>query len=243
VTEPIPATVAQPTAQPIAQPVAQPVAPAADKPLLRGVSHQFAFFVFLLANAVLFLSVEGTAGRLAVLVYGASACFLFGVSALYHRRRWSERGERLVRHVDHSAIFVLIAGSYSPLFLLLRPEGQRWQPMMVVWLLAALGVLKALLWSHSPGWVTAVLAIGVGWSGASYVLTLSNVMGSAALTLIVAAGIVYTVGGLVYAFKRPDPLPKVFGYHEVFHALVVTAGAAYFAHLVLILEVVGAFGA
>jgi hemolysin III len=216
-----------------------------EKPRLRGVSHHAAFYAFLLASGALLLTVNSDAARLAVLVYGASACFLFGTSALYHRRTWSLRGARLIRHVDHSAIFVLIAGSYSPLFILLEADGAVGSafihPLLVVWLLAGLGVFKALFWSNSPSWVTAALAIGVGWSGAVYVPTLSTAMGAAALALLVGAGVTYTVGGIIYAVRRPDPSPSVFGYHEVFHALVIAAGAAYFAHLVLVLDGTGAF--
>ncbi len=213
---------------------------ALDKPRLRGVSHQIAFFPFLVATTALAVLVEGAAARVAVLVYGVSICLLLGTSAAYHRGRWSEAAVRWIQRLDHSAIFVLIAGSYSPLFILLSPESERGGALALVWLLAAVGVLKALVWPTSPGWVTAALAIAVGWCGVTHVSALSAVMGPLALTLIVAAGITYTVGGLVYASRRPDPLPKVFGYHEVFHALVVTAGAAHFVHVVLILARVGA---
>lgn len=212
----------------------------ADKPRLRGVSHQIAFFVFLIATTSLALLVEGPTARLAVAVYGASICLLLGTSALYHRGRWSEAAVRWIQRLDHSAIFVLIAGSYSPLFILLSPESERGGALALVWLLAAVGVLKALVWPESPGWVTAILAIAVGWCGVTHVSALSSVMGPVALTLIVGAGITYTIGGLVYASRRPDPLPTIFGYHEVFHALVVTAGAAHFAHVVLVLARVGA---
>ena len=211
-----------------------------DKPRLRGVSHQIAFFVFLVATTALALLVEGATARLAVVVYGVSICLLLGTSALYHRGRWSEVAVGWIQRLDHSAIFVLIAGSYSLLFILLSPESERGGALALVWLLAAVGVLKALVWPKSPGWVTAVLAIAVGWCGVVHVSALSAVMGPLALILIVAAGITYTIGGLVYASRRPDPLPKVFGYHEVFHALVVTAGAAHFVHVVLILARVGA---
>ncbi|MCA9623683.1 MAG: hemolysin III family protein [Myxococcales bacterium] len=215
----------------------------AQKPRLRGVSHQIAFFVFLVATTWLSLSVRGGSARVAVAVYGASICFLLGTSALYHRGRWSEAAVRWIQRVDHSAIFVLIAGSYTPLFILLAPESERGPALALVWLLAAVGVVKALVWPRSPGWVTAVLAIGVGWCGVMQVSALSSAMGPAAFVLIVAAGVVYTLGGLVYATRRPDPRPTVFGYHEVFHAFVIAAGSAHFAHVVLVLDRAGAFQA
>ena len=214
-----------------------------EKPRLRGVSHQFAFFGFLAATVALLAVVQSGPGQAAVLVYGGSACFLFGTSALYHRRRWSDEGAQRMRRIDHSAIFVLIAGSYSPLFMLLPPEDYAGNPMVVVWMLASVGVLKALFWPESPGWVTAALAIGVGWWGVVHVSALSPLMGRAAAGLRIAAGVTYTVGGIVYALQRPDPLPKIFGYHEVFHALVITAGAVHFLHVVFVLQAAGAFHA
>jgi hemolysin III len=214
-----------------------------DKPRFRGVSHQFAFFGFLLATALLLTIVQSSAGRTAVLVYGASACFLFGTSALYHRRSWSEKAAQRMRRIDHSAIFVLIAGSYSPVFMLLPPEDYAGYPMTMIWLLASIGVLKAIFWPESPGWITAALAIGVGWMGVIHVSALSPLMGTTAVALIVTAGAIYTVGGIVYALRRPDPIPTVFGYHEVFHAIVITGGITHFVHVVFVLRAAGAFGA
>ncbi len=217
------------------------LSPHADKPRLRGVSHQIAFFAFLAASALLFTMVQSGVGRAAVLVYGASACFLFGTSALYHRRNWTLKARMRMRRIDHSAIFVLIAGSYSPLFMLLRPEEDAGRPMLMIWLLAALGIVKALVWPESPGWVTATLAIAVGWTGVAHVPAISAQMGTPAIALLVSAGVIYTIGGAVYGLRRPDPLPKIFGYHEVFHALVITAGATHFVHVILVLRAAGAF--
>jgi hemolysin III len=212
-----------------------------EKPRYRGYSHQLAFFAFLVATVALMFFVRSATARIAVSVYGASVCLLYGISALYHRGRWSEAAARRIQRLDHSAIFVLIAGSYTPLFLLLAPADSAIHPALMVWLVASVGVLKALIWPHSPGWITTALAIAVGWCGVSHVTALSSAMGAPALTLIVAAGITYTIGGVVYALRRPDPLPKIFGYHEVFHALVVTAGVTHFAHVVLVLQAAGAF--
>ncbi len=210
----------------------------ADKPRFRGVSHQIAFFVFLAASCLLFILARG-AGRTAVAVHGLSACFLFGTSALYHRGRWSHKAAGRMRRVDHSAIFVLIAGSYSPEFMLLSPSGNA---LILIWSFAGLGVLKALLWPDSPGWVTAALAIGVGWSGAAHLPALAPAMGTVSVALLIAAGIIYTVGGIVYATRRPDPLPKVFGYHEVFHLFVISGCITHFVHFVLVLRAAGVLG-
>jgi len=215
--------------------------PSHEKPRLRGVSHQFAFFVFLAANVMLLVAVGDGPGRLATLIYGGSLGFLYGVSSLYHRLSWSPAGRRRMRSLDHSAIFVLIAGSYTPLFMLLSTPGSD-SPLLVTWGLAAIGVTKSLVWPGSPKWVTAALAISVGWSVITQVIALATVMGPGALWLLVASGVIYSMGGTVYALKRPDPLPRVFGYHEVFHAFVIAGSLCHYAHVLLVLRAAHAFG-
>lgn len=211
------------------------------KPRFRGVSHQFAFFVFLVANATLLTLVGGGPARLATLVYAGSLGFLYGVSALYHRRNWGPAGRRRMRSLDHSAIFVLIAGSYTPLFLLL-PSPAGGNPLLVTWTLAFVGITKSLMWPGSPKWVTAALAISVGWAVISHVVALAPVMGPEALWLLVASGVIYSIGGTVYALRRPDPLPRVFGYHEVFHAFVIVGSICHYAHVLYVLRAARAFG-
>ena len=208
------------------------------KPRLRGVSHQFAFFVFLAANTVLLASVD-VAGRPAVWVYAGSLGFLYAVSSTYHRRDWTELGRKRMRSLDHSGIFVLIAGSYSPLFMTLADTGTRNEAMWLMWGLAAVGVTKSLLWAHGPKWITAALAIGMGWSAVVYALELAPIMGSPSIELLLASGVVYTLGGIIYALKRPDPFPTVFGYHEVFHACVIAGSLTHYAHTLLVLRAGG----
>ena len=211
-----------------------------EKPRLRGVSHQVAFFAVGLANLALLTLAEGTRAKLAVLIYALSMAFLYGVSATYHRRTWTGRGLERIRRLDHSAIFLLIAGSYTPLFMVLLPASYDGSPLLLVWLFASLGVAKSMLWSKSPGWITTVLAIAAGWCAVSHVLALASAMGSVSFTLLLMSGIVYTLGGTVYALRKPDPLPKTFGYHEVFHALVITGGALHYGHLLAMLSTIGA---
>lgn len=211
-----------------------------EKPRLRGVSHQWAFFGFALANGTLLLQTRGRRAQLAVLIYALSVAFLYGVSALYHRVDWSAVVFQRIRRLDHSAIFLLIAGSYTPLFLVLLPESQAQSPLLLVWLFATLGVAKSIFWSRSPSWVTTCLALGAGWCGVDYVLNLGDAMGSSSLYLLVGSGVLYTVGGVVYALRRPDPMPKTFGYHEVFHALVVAGGIMHHVHVRLMLANNGA---
>lgn len=212
------------------------------KPRLRGVSHLFAFFVFLAANAWLFGSVQGPAAKRAVLLYAVSLAFLYGVSATFHRRVWTVRGQRRMQRLDHSAIFVLIAGSYSPLFIMLGDQQFALDPLVLVWGLAACGIAKSLLWAHGPAWITAALAIGVGWSASLYVAALRPEMGEAAFYLLLVSGAVYSLGGVIYARRRPDPVPHVFGYHEVFHACVVLGSALHFGHTICVLRAAGALG-
>jgi hemolysin III len=211
-----------------------------EKPRLRGVFHQIAFFVFGAVNVGLYLSVEGERAKQAMLVYAASIAFLYGVSALYHRVDWSPSARQRMRSLDHSAIFVMIWGSYSPLFLLLVPEGYDGRPMLWTTIFAGLGVAKSLLWAHAPKALTALLAIAVGWSAVLHAIRLAPVMGHPSVELLFGSGIVYTLGAVVYALKRPDPFPRTFGYHEVFHLFVIAGSLVHYGHTLLVLEKAGA---
>jgi hemolysin III len=191
-------------------------APSASKPLLRGVSHQIAFFI--------------------ALVFGASMVALFGTSALYHRVHWSDAARMRLRRLDHAAIFVLIAGGYTPLFGLVRSSQGGHGALIAIWVGAGIGVLKSLFWSGAPKWVTALLCVALGWMVVGQVIDRTAVVGGLTVGLLVACGVVYSLGAVVYAVRRPDPRPLVFGYHEVFHALVVIASVLLFAHVVLVLR-------
>lgn len=216
--------------------------PPPAKPRFRGVSHQVAFFVFGAVNVGLYAVVEGPRAKLAMLVYGLSLAFLYGVSALYHRVDWSPAARQRMRSLDHCAIFVLIWGSYSPLFLLLVPDGYDGDPMLWMTIFAGIGVAKSLLWAHAPKALTAALAIGVGWSAVAHAIRLAPVMGSPSVELLFASGIVYTLGAVVYALRRPDPFPRTFGYHEVFHAFVIAGSLVHYGHTLLVLEKAGSLG-
>ncbi|MFP6684879.1 MAG: hemolysin III family protein [Polyangiaceae bacterium] len=212
-----------------------------EKPRLRGVSHQFAFFGFGLGNLILFAATTERRATVAILIYALSVAFLYGVSALYHRGTWSERALSRIRRLDHSAIFLLIAGSYTPLFMLLLPADYAGgHPLRLVWFFTCLGILKTLVWPRSPGWITTVLAIATGWCAIRHVLALAPSIGTLSFTLLALSGVAYTLGGAVYAVRRPNPFPRIFGYHEVFHALVITGGLFHYAHLWILLDTVGA---
>ncbi|MDB4994200.1 MAG: putative rane protein hemolysin [Myxococcaceae bacterium] len=205
------------------------------KPTLRGVSHEISFYVSLAATSWLVAIAKGRAQVAACVVYGASIAILFGVSALYHRVTWTVAGRQRMRRFDHAAIFVMIAGGYTPLFALVpSASGSHW-PLAAIWIGAAIGVVKSLLWAHAPKWMTAALCVILGWAVVMPVFERLPVAGTASIGLVVASGIVYSLGAVVYATKRPDPLPASFGYHEVFHALVVLATMLHFGHAVLLL--------
>jgi len=199
------------------------------KPRLRGVSHQWAFFVAVGLGVALVVTAPRDA-RLAAAIYAVSVAALFGSSALYHRITWaSKSARRWMRRLDHSMIFLLIAGTYTP-FALLALHGTLADVILVaVWTGAAAGIVLKLLWIDAPNWLVALTYILLGWVAvAAFPQMLSN-LGIAATTMVAAGGLLYTAGALVYAFKRPDPVPAVFGYHEVFHVLVIVAAALQYA--------------
>jgi len=205
------------------------------KPLLRGVSHQVAFFAALVATAALVARSRSAAAGVAATVFGASLVLLFGTSALYHRVHWAPAARQRMRRLDHAAIFVLIAGGYTPLFLLFPSSSGGHGALWAVWVGAGLGVLKSLVWVQAPKWIMALLGVGLGWTVAGQVFDRAAVVGGLTVGLLVAAGIIYSLGAAVYALRRPDPLPAVFGYHEVFHALVIVASACLLAHVVRVM--------
>jgi len=197
------------------------------KPRLRGVSHQIAFFVALAAGVVLFTLAHDSRGRTGALVYCGSLALLFGVSALYHRPTWAPGPRQWMRRLDHSAIFVLIAGTFTPLGLLLGNDGDR--PLALVWAGAALGVLQSVFWVRAPKPVVAILCVALGWSAFPLLGEVRVAAGASGVALIYLGGLLYSAGALIYSLKRPDPLPAVFGYHEIFHALVIAASVCHYA--------------
>lgn len=219
---------------------ASPAAPAAPvKPRFRGVSHQAAFFAALVACAVLVVRARPGVPTAAVLVFGVSLVNLFGTSALYHRVDWSVEARKRMRRLDHAAIFMLIAGGYTPLFALVPSRAGGHGALLAIWIGGIIGMVKSIAWPNAPKPVTAILCVVLGWTVTGQVIDRAPIIGSFAVTLLVAGGIAYSVGALIYALKRPDPLPHVFGYHEVFHAVVILASVFLYAHVALVLAVAG----
>jgi hemolysin III len=207
---------------------------ATTKPLLRGVTHQVAFFVAAMAGSVLVWVAPGTTARWGAAVYVASLTLLFGVSALYHRLTWSPQARQRMRRLDHSAIFILIAGTYTPLCLLLERATSQ-VLLITIWTCAALGAFQALVWVRAPKWLVALLAIAMGWLGIMYLSELRTALGLATLLWLAAGGVLYSSGAVIYVLKRPDPWPRVFGYHEIFHALVIAAAVCHFVAVTMAL--------
>ena len=197
------------------------------KPRLRGVSHRWAFFASLLAGVALVLAAPSGRAAGAAMVYASSVSALFGVSALYHEVTWSVPVRRRLRRLDHSMIFLLIAGTYTP-FGLVLPGRLALVVLTVVWSGALLGMALNMVWIDAPKWFSAVVYVALGWVAVVAFPALLSRLGVTATGLIVLGGVLYSVGAAVYALKRPDPVPEVFGYHEVFHALVIAAAVAHY---------------
>lgn len=200
------------------------------KPRLRGVLHQWAFAVSVAAGICLVLEAGSARARLAVAVYGLSVAALFGTSAAYHRVNWRRLGaRRWMRRLDHTMIFVLIAGTYTP-FALLVLNGTLGAVILIgAWSAALAGAVFTLVWIDAPGWLTATTYVVIGWIAVIAAPELVDHLGIAAVGAVALGGIFYSAGAVIYARKRPDPAPAVFGYHELFHLLVIVAAALQYA--------------
>src|SRR5512132_2929009 len=194
------------------------------KPRLRGVLHQYAFFVSLASGTLLVLLAPTTKAAL----YATSMSALFGVSALYHRATWTTPARRRMRRLDHSMIFLLIAGTYTPVGLLVLEGTLASVVLALVWGGALAGIVLELAWTSAPRWLGGTVYLALGWVAVVATPQLFAQLGVAGGLLIVAGGLVYSAGAAVYALRRPDPVPAVFGYHEVFHLLVIAGVAAHF---------------
>ncbi len=202
----------------------------AVKPKFRGVSHEWAFFLSLGLGISLLVIADTPRKLLAVGIYSLSLCALFGTSALYHRVNWKTvRARMLMRRLDHSMIYLLIAGTITPFCLLTMTGTWATAILVAVWSAAALGIVIELIWTGSPKWVSAAIYVAVGWIGALAFPSIVGTAGIAAGLLIATGGLLYTAGAVVYATGRPNPSPTYFGYHEVFHVFVIGAAATHFA--------------
>ncbi|NYT93757.1 hemolysin III family protein [Salinispora sp. H7-4] len=207
------------------------------KPRMRGWLHAYAFFVAIVCGIVLCSIAAARSGwspLVSTLIYSLTVCGLFGTSGLYHRRVWSERGFQVMRRMDHSMIFIFIAGTYTPLCVLLLEPRPATIMLTLVWGGALGGVALKLSWPHAPRWVSAPLYLALGWVAVAMLPDILHAGGVTALVLLIVGGAIYSIGAVSYALRRPNPWPTVFGHHEFFHACTLVAAtchhiAIYFA--------------
>jgi hemolysin III len=199
------------------------------RPRLRGLLHQYAFFASLPALLVLLLASQTGRAAFAATVYGLSLVALFGVSALFHRVTWSVRARRWMGRLDHAMINLLIAGTFTPFGLLVFSGTFATVSVAFVWGGALGGILLHVLWIDAPKWLSAAVYVVLGWTGIAAMPQLVSHVGWGPTALLWLGGALYSAGAAVYAFRRPDPAPEVFGYHEVFHALVIAAAVTHYA--------------
>ncbi|MEZ5157821.1 MAG: hemolysin III family protein [Candidatus Nanopelagicales bacterium] len=205
------------------------------KPRLRGVLHTWAVPVAAVIGATLLLLANGARERIGTGVWAMTLTGLFAVSATYHRGAWRPTVKVWLQRVDHSMIFVFIAGSYTPIALLLLEGSKSWIVLTVVWSGAVAGVVTRLTWHAAPRWMFVPLYIALGWVAVTVLPDLARSAPAYANVLLVVGGVLYTVGAVVFATRKPDPVPEVFGYHEVFHLLTIVAAAC---HAVAIASIV-----
>jgi hemolysin III len=209
------------------------------KPRLRGVLHQVAFFVALVAGTLLVIFANGTRASLAAAVFAGSVAAMLGVSALYHRITWSPTARPWMRRLDHAGIYLLIAGTYTPVGLLTLSGAMRTVVLAVVWGGAVLAIALKFAWVAAPKWLAVVIGLSLGWIGVVALPQVWKHAGPAAAVLLGAGGLAYSAGAIVYARKRPDPVPLVFGYHELFHALTLVAVACQYVAIAFFVVRVG----
>jgi hemolysin III len=205
---------------------------------MRGWLHQYAFFIALAAGIVLCALAatrSGTAPLLSCTIYSITICGLFGISALYHRRGWTQRAYMIMRRLDHSMIFIFIAGTYTPFCVMLLPPEKATVILSLVWGGAVLGVAVKMVKPDAPRWLSTTLYVLLGWVAVGVLPSILHTGGVAAFTLMLAGGVFYTLGAVLYALRRPNPWPKTFGHHEFFHACTLLAALSHQIAIYLVL--------
>jgi hemolysin III len=204
------------------------------RPRLRGYIHLAAFPLSLAAGVVLVALSPTEHARVATGIFAVSSALLFGVSALYHRRTWSPGVDAILRRLDHSNIFLLIAATYTPFAITLLPSAGARVLLSVVWGGALLGIAFRVFWIGAPRWLYLPVYVALGWAAVFWMGDFFRAAGLAAFTLIVVGGCLYSLGGLVYGLKRPNPAPRWFGFHEVFHACTIAAFTAHYVGISMV---------
>ena len=211
-----------------------PIGVHPDKPLLRGWLHA-AMFPAAVIGGVILLTVAGSpTSRTACAIFILTACLLFGISAVYHIGRWKPRTKEVLRRLDHANIFLIIAGTYTPLALLLLRQQSGTTLMWVTWSAAIAGITLQVLWPSAPRWLSAPSYLAIGWAAVFFVPDFTATGRIPVLVLILLGGLAYSAGAIVYARRRPDPWPRWFGFHELFHTLTLAGFTAHYAAVLLI---------
>ena len=205
------------------------------KPKLRGYSHLMASSAALVAATFLFLRASGFESKMASLIYGLSLVFLYTMSGVYHVPNWQPKVRLWLRRIDHSAIFLLIAGTFTPICIIALGPSSGSKLLWIVWIVALIGIIKSFVWINAPKWLVSLLCAGMGWISIPYMGELLEKLGTGKFVWLLSGGIVYLIGGLAYAIKRPNFYPRVFGYHEFFHAMVI---AGSFCHFIVVYQLV-----
>ena len=206
------------------------------KPKARGWLHAVMFPVAVVAGVILVTTAPTRDSRISSFVFVATAALLFGISALLHRGSWSPGAEGLLRRFDHSNIYLIIAGTYTPFAVLALPSAEGRALLAIVWVGALAGVVFRIFWLSAPRWLSTALYVVVGWVAVFFLPDLIDGAGATAVALIVVGGILYSLGAVVYATKRPNPSPSMFGFHEVFHTFTVAAFVAHFVAVWLVVH-------
>lgn len=206
---------------------------AHDVPLLRGVSHLLAFYGSAAVGAILLVFAPGIVPRLATAIFAASVTAMFAASGLYHRFPWSARARLLMRRIDHAALYVCIAGSYTAYTLLVLSGPWKAAILASVWSGVLLAIVIKVVWADGPRWIAASIGVVLGWLGIATLPQALSEGGNTAVGLVLAGGMLYTLGAAVYALRRPDPFPSVFGFHEIFHLFVIGAVGCHYAAILL----------
>jgi hemolysin III len=204
------------------------------KPKLRGWLHAGMFPAALVAGVVLTACAQSTRGRIACAIFTVTACALFGVSALYHRGTWGSRAEGILRRLDHANIFLIIAGTYTPLTILLLPGATSELLLWLVWAGALAGIAFRIFWVGAPRWLYTPCYIALGWVAVFFLPDFLRTGGVAVMVCVITGGVLYSLGAVIYGFKRPNPSPRWFGFHEVFHSFTLAAFIVHYVGISLV---------
>lgn len=218
--------------------------PAVDqKPTWRGWIHTGVLPIVIAGGIVLVVLADGAVAKVASAIFFASSFLLFGNSALYHRFNWQPRVKRALKRIDHANIFLLIAGSYTPITLLALPKEKAFWLMFVIWGTAVLGIGFRVFWINAPRWLYVPIYVAMGWAAIAFVGDFMNA-NAPMMILILSGGLAYTIGAVVYGLKKPNPFPGHFGFHEIFHTLTVLAFMSHWtaALLIALAPASGSFG-